>query len=364
MLHALILAGGSGERFWPVSRQRRPKPFLPLLGGQTLFDATLARARRFAPRDRIWVICGREHANLVRATRRLAPRRLLLEPRTRNTAMAVAWASLCISAQDCEAVIAVLPADHHIPDSGAFATAIRRASDAAGRAGALVTLAVKATRADTNYGYIQLGRPVGRSFPRLRWVKRFVEKPDHARARRFLRAGTYRWNAGVFVWSAASFLEEVEDCAPELHTALAPLRRPGGPRRIAAVEAAYRRAPSLPVDVAVIERSRRVWTLPTDFAWNDLGTWAALAREAGVGRSAARGPGARQGNRVLAGDALLEDSRGNLVWGDSKLVSLLGVENLAVVDTGDVILVTKLDRSSDVRRLVSALKARGRRELV
>jgi mannose-1-phosphate guanylyltransferase len=226
----------------------------------------------------------------------------------------------------------------------------------------LVTLGVRPTRPDTGYGYIQVGAAVGGGHPRLHRVLRFVEKPDAARARRYLRGGKHLWNAGVFVWSAATLLEEVEVCAPELHRAMAPLRAsPGAARRRAAVERVYRSAPSLPVDVAVMERSSRVWTLPVDFAWSDVGTWASLAAELGVGTrrgGRSRTPEAA-GNRVIDGDVLCLDASDNLVWGNGRLVALLGVEGLAVVDTGDVILVTQLDRSPDVRRLVAELKARG-----
>jgi mannose-1-phosphate guanylyltransferase len=256
----------------------------------------------------------------------------------------------------------VLPADHHIPDVRAFAADARRAARAAHEAGVLVTLGVRPTRPDTGFGYIQQGPAVGPRFPGLHRVRRFVEKPDLARARRYLRSGGYRWNAGIFVWRARTLLEEIERCAPELHAALAPLRR--APRGRDAVAAAYRRAPSLPVDVAVLERSRRVWTLPVEWAWSDLGTWASLAEELGVGGAGAEGGAEPLGNRVIAGDVVLEDARRNLVWGGERLVALLGVEDLAVVDTGDAILVTKLERSPDVRRVVAAVKERGRSDLV
>jgi mannose-1-phosphate guanylyltransferase/mannose-6-phosphate isomerase len=365
-IHAVILAGGAGERFWPASRRRHPKPLLGMAGGRSLLEATLDRARRFARGECIWVVCGAEHARAMRAAAKLPAGRVMVEPRRRNTAMAAAWSTLRIATQDPDAVIAVLSADHHVPDAAAFASAMRRGARAARDAGVLVTLGVKPTRPDTGYGYIQEGPPAGRRFPGLRRVKRFVEKPDLPRARRYLARGGYRWNAGIFLWSARTLLEEIETCAPELHRALAPLRRAARSR--AAREAAYRRAPSLPIDVAVMERSRRVWTLPVDFSWSDVGTWASLAEELGVGGSRVApgwspGPAEREGNRVIAGDVLLEQARGNLVWGEGRLVALLGVENLAVVDTGDVILVTQLDRSSDVRRMVERLHKQGRSEL-
>lgn len=370
-LHAVIIAGGAGERFWPASRRDRPKPFLRVIGGRTLLAATLARARRFARGDRVWIVCGHEHAKAMREESGLPASRVLVEPGRKNTAMAIAWAALRIAAEDPDAVMAVLSADHHIPDDLAFARDIRRAGRAAAEAGALVTLGVHPTRPDPGLGYIQIGAEVGEAHPGVHAVRRFVEKPDEATARRYLAAGDYLWNAGIFVWRAERILEEIRGCAPDLHRALAPLRKRPRGRNREAVEASYRRAPSLAIDVAVMERSPHVWTVPVEFEWSDVGTWASLAERLGVGspqtapeKPSRRAPGAdAQGNRVIAGDLVCEDARDNLVWAGDRLVALLGVEGLAVIDTDDVILITQLSRSSDVRRLVEALKRSGRERL-
>jgi mannose-1-phosphate guanylyltransferase/mannose-6-phosphate isomerase len=366
-IHAVVLAGGAGERFWPASRQAKPKQFLRVVGDQTLLEATLARARRFAREDRIWIVCGAEHARLARKESGLPASRVLVEPRRRNTAMAAAWAAHRVKSVDPEAVMVVLPADHHVPDVSAFARDVKLSARAASEAEVLVTLGVAPTRPETGYGYIQAGAPAA-GYGRLHRVKRFVEKPDATTARRYLRRGDYRWNAGIFIWKAQTLLEEIEAHAPELHRALTPLRRkrggrlPGGNTR-RAVEAAFRRAPSVPVDVAVLERSRRVWTLPVEWKWSDVGAWASLAEELGVGR-ADGGPAGRGSNRVLGGgDVLLQGAESNLVWAGDRLVALLGVEDLIVVDTEDVIFVTKLDAESDVRGLVAKLRKTGRREL-
>jgi mannose-1-phosphate guanylyltransferase len=247
-----------------------------------------------------------------------------------------------------------LPADHRIPDARAFAAAIRLAAVGA-RAGALLTLGVKPTRPETGYGYLKVGAALGRKFPRLRRVERFVEKPDAARARRYLRSRDYLWNAGIFVFGAEAILEEIAEHAPELHRALAPLRQSPRVRSGTRLAEAYRRAPSLPIDVAVMERSRNVWTLPLDLHWSDVGTWLSLAEELGVV------PG---GTQVLGGELLFDERGGNLVWGgDGRGVALLGVEGLAVIETPDVLLVTKLESSPDVRKIVAKLKQQGRGDL-
>jgi mannose-1-phosphate guanylyltransferase len=351
-LHAVVLAGGAGERFWPASRSARPKPFLQVVGGRSLLAATLARARRFASRDCVWVVCGEEHARAIRRETGLPAARVLVEPRRRNTAAAIGLVATHIAARDPDAVMGVLPADHVIPDEKAFAADIRRAARAADAAAVLVTIGVRPTRPETGYGYIQVGDPVGRAHARLHRVRRFVEKPDAARARRFLRGGKHLWNAGIFVWSASTILEEIEAHVPDLHRALAPVREAGRRLPRAAVERAYRRAPSVPIDVAVMEKSRRVWTLPVRWHWSDVGTWESLAGELGVK------PGT---SRVLGGTLVHDDAGGNLVWGrEERPVALLGVEGLAVVDTGDALLVARLDRSNEVRGIVKALKDKGR----
>ncbi len=351
----MILAGGAGERFWPASRAELPKPFLRVLGHRTLLDATAARARRIATRARVWVVCGAEHERPIRAAMRLPRERVLVEPERRNTAAAVAFAARRIAAEDPDAVMLVLPADHVIPDVRAFAAAVRGAAHAAHAAHVLVTLGVAPTRPETGYGYIQCGAPVGAAHPGLYRVRRFVEKPDAARAQRYLRSGGFLWNAGIFVWSAREILAEIARYMPELDAAFASLGA-ARPPSLAAVRRAYHRAPSAPIDTGVMERSRRVWTLPVSFHWSDVGTWESLAQEIGV---------AKGRSRAVAGSELAFDDRGgNLVWGQpGRLVALLGVEGLAVVDTGDALLVARLDRSNDVREVVKALKAQRRSDV-
>ncbi len=374
-VHAVILAGGAGERFWPASRRKYPKPLMRVVGGTSLLAATMSRAKKFAGEDQVWIVCGKEHAKAIREESGLSARRVLIEPSRKNTAMAVAWAAQRIEAEDSGSVLAILSADHHIPDGRAFAASMRRCARAAASAGVLVTLGVIPTRPDTGYGYIQQGKSAGDSFPGLYRVRRFVEKPDAKRAQRYLASSHYLWNAGVFVFSAATMLGEIEVCAPDLHRALSPLRSKPQGRNSSAVAAAYRRAPSVPIDIAVMERSRKVWTLPVDFAWSDVGTWASLGEELGVGsrtpadrlvrgvRTSGRRAGGDDGNRVLGGEVLLEDSASNLVWGGERLVALLGVEGLVVVDTEDAILIADIDRSHEVRKLVATLAKGGRKDL-
>lgn len=353
-LHVVVMAGGAGERLWPRSRRRRPKPLLPVAAGVTLLGATVARARRITTPERIWLVCTADNAPALRKAAGLAPSRVLVEPQGRNTAMAVGYAAARIASRHPDAVLLVLPADHVIPDARAFAAVARRAARAAAEAGVLVTLGVRPTRPETGYGYIHVGAPADRRHPGLRRVRGFAEKPTLARARRYLASGAWLWNAGIFAWRADTILAEIERHEPALARALAPLRS-AGRLAPATLARAYRRAPALPIDVAVLERSDRVWTLPIAFHWNDLGGWASLAGELGVRAGA---------SQVVAGEAWLEDAPGNLVWGAGRPIALLGVEGLAVIDAGDALLVARLDRSGEVRRIVARLREAGRRELL
>jgi mannose-1-phosphate guanylyltransferase/mannose-6-phosphate isomerase len=353
-LHAVIIAGGAGERFWPASRQAFPKPLLRFVDGRSLLEAALSRSRRFADVERTWVVCGREHAKAVRAETGLPASRLLVEPMRRNTAMAVAYAAARIGSHDPSAVMVTLPADHVIPDERAFGTAIRKAGRAARDSDVLVTLGVKPKCPATGLGYIQRGPAVGPKAPGLHRARRFVEKPDAKTARRYLRSGNYLWNAGIFVWSVHTILEEIEAFAPDIHRALGPLRNTGRRPTADALLRIYRRVPSVSIDVAVLEHSRRVWTLPVGFHWNDVGTWASLAEELGVrpGRS-----------KTVMGELVECESDANLVWSQGRTIALLGVEGLAVIDTPDAVLVARLDQSSGMRKVVAKLKASGRTDI-
>jgi mannose-1-phosphate guanylyltransferase len=358
-IHAVVLAGGAGTRFWPLSREARPKPLLRVAGAGSLLADAVARARRVASPGCVWLVCGREHAEVVRREAGIPKARTLVEPAARNTAAAIGLAAARIAAESPEAVMVVLPADHRVPRVGAFATAVRRAVRAAAREGALVTLGVRPTRAETGYGYIRLGDAAGAAHPGVHRVARFVEKPDAATAARLLASGDHLWNSGMFVWRASSLLAELALHAPDIARALAPLAAlPGGAssRSVGdAIARAYRRVPKAPIDTAVLERSANVWCLPVSFPWSDVGTWASLARELGVTGVC---------SSVIAGTAFTFDAPGNLIAAGDRPIVLLGVRGIAVIDAGDALLVANLERSGDVRDIVASLRKRGRRDLL
>ncbi|HLV60358.1 MAG TPA: mannose-1-phosphate guanylyltransferase [Fredinandcohnia sp.] len=347
----LVLAGGSGTRFWPLSRKSRPKQFLSLVD-RPLVVETVARLEGLCARADLAVIAGEEHEAELR---RLLPEvAILVEPAARGTAPAIGLAALRAVAADPDAVLLVLPSDHAIGDPGAFRRALRQAIDLAAE-GDLVTLGIPPTRPETGFGYIRVGEPLaGRPFAHR--VRAFVEKPDRATAERYLEAGSYLWNAGVFAFRADRILEEIAAHAPEVHAALAPIRAAvDGPDFEAAVRAHFPRAPTISIDYAVMEKSARIAVVPCDCGWSDLGTFAAL--EEIVAADAA-------GN-VVSGEAFAIDSRRNVVWArPGKPIALVGCEDLIVVDTEDALLVCRRDRAQEVRKVVETLERAGRGDLV
>jgi mannose-1-phosphate guanylyltransferase len=340
MRHAVILAGGSGVRFWPLSRRRRPKQFLPLTGEISLLRATFERLLPVVPAERVWVVTGaRLAARVRRELPEVARPHVLVEPAARNTAPAIHLAAVRAAREDRDAVLLVVPADAWVPRAGAYRRALAAALRAAETGSRLVLVGVKPTRAETGYGYIEPGKPLGRGG--VRAVARFVEKPSAARARRFLAGGRHLWNCGIFAWRSEVFREAVERHLPDLAEAFA--RLPQGRLTAPALERAYAAAPSISVDHGILEHASNVAVVPATFPWDDLGSWGALER-LGRGGSFARG-------RVVA-----LDSPGLVAWAEKGTVAVVGIPDAVVVHTPDATLVVAKDRAQEVRKVVEALE--------
>jgi len=352
----VILSGGVGSRLWPLSRELYPKQFLDLTAsGSTLVQQTVARLQGVPGLAPPLVVCNQEHRFLVAEQLRanpLGPARILLEPAGRNTAPAVAVAALQAMRADPEAVLAVFPADHLIDHPEVLRSALGNAV-AAARDGWLVTFGIVPTRPETGFGYIEAGAPLDDDEAVLR-VGRFVEKPDRARAERYLEAGGFYWNSGMFVFRASRYLEELERLAPDilnaceaaLETASADLDF------IRLGAAAFEACPAESIDYAVMEHTESAVTLPLAAGWSDLGSWGALLDS---------GEADEAGN-VLLGDVISEDSRGNYVRADSRLVALVGVRDHVVVETSDCVLVAPRERVQEVKAVVARLQREGRPE--
>jgi mannose-1-phosphate guanylyltransferase len=366
-VHAVILAGGRGTRFWPRSRTRTPKQLLNIVGNTTMLEQTVERLLPLVPYARLWVVTNAEQS---RDVRRLAPRlraaQVLAEPVGRNTAAAIGLAGVHLVRQDPEALMAVLPADHFIADAERYRGVVRAALEVAARGPNLVVLGIPPTHPETGYGYIERAAPAEASGGcDVFRVRRFTEKPQEAAARDFLASGNYYWNAGMFFWQAATFLDYLRRYLPATHEALERLAETIGTRRYpAALRRAYPKLENISVDYAVMERATQepdggnVFVLPAEVGWSDIGSWAA------VYELSARSAGSPPGANVSSASLCAIDASGNYVWSRKKLVAALGVSDLVIVETPDALLVCPRNRAQDVGKIVKWLEERKRKDLI
>jgi mannose-1-phosphate guanylyltransferase len=348
-IYALILAGGSGERFWPLSRRARPKQLLRLVSDKTLLEETLARLDGLIPRERILILINAEQERAVRKLLGDFPREnIVAEPAKRDTAAAIALGTGWVALRDHAAIMAVLPADHVISNQAAFQDTLALAADAAEETSELVTIGIKPTWACPGFGYIEHGKPVNlRKRPdteAIHRVVRFREKPDPDLADSFLRRGNFRWNAGMFVWAVPTVLREFNRHAPELADFISQLLAPGNFDN--ALRDRYPRLSRISFDYAIMEKADRVLVVEAAFDWDDIGSWRAVANYLEKDK---RGNTA---NRVLTA----VDSSNNIVFDeDGTTIALVGVHDLIVVRTPDALLVCHRHEAERIKELIGKL---------
>lgn len=360
-IHAVILAGGSGTRFWPASRRLRPKQVLPLgpCAPQSLIASTVDRLRGLVEEDRILVATG---AHLVEATQAELPElpasAFLAEPQARNTAPCIGWAASVVARKNPDAIVCVLPSDQHATDTEGFRRALTRAAEAA-QTGAITTIGILPTRPDTGYGYIQQGPAQAEG---VFEVARFVEKPDRSTAEQYLKSGDYVWNAGIFVFRAGDMLAAFRKHLPEMATGLDGIEiaaQRGAEAEASAVTAFFRDCESISIDYGIMEKETNLSVVPAEFGWSDLGSWES---------SWDLSPKDDAGNAAPA-STILVDAKNNLVEDlrsatkDKRVIALVGVEGLCVVETDDALLIMPTSRSQDVREVVAELKSSERSDL-
>ncbi|PBS12306.1 mannose-1-phosphate guanylyltransferase/mannose-6-phosphate isomerase [Lysobacteraceae bacterium NML93-0792] len=345
----VILSGGSGTRLWPLSREAYPKQFLPLVGEQTMLQATWARVADIAGAAPI-VVANQEHRFMAAEQLRecgVSPAALILEPIGRNTAPAIAIAALQTLAAGEDALLLVLPSDHVVRDDSAFHAAVRDASVAA-QDGKLVTFGIVPTAPETGYGYIKAAPGDG-----VRAVERFVEKPDLATAQAYLASGAYYWNSGMFLFKASRYLDELRQLQPDMlaacEQALSRATRDADFIRLDAD--AFSRSPNDSIDYAVMEKTRDAAVVPLDAGWSDVGSWSALWEVSDKDTN---------GN-AHHGDVIEIDCRNTYAHG-SRLIAMVGLEDIVVVETDDAVMVGHRDRIQEVKQVVNRIKRDGRSE--
>lgn len=349
---AVILAGGQGTRFWPLSRAARPKQFLrPTTDGESLIQATATRVRRVLPGSSTLVVTGADHVPAV--TEHLPNVPLVVEPCARNTAAAIGLAALAVRRSNPKGVMLVLPSDHAIDGDGEYRSTVMRAVALAEQRDVLVSIGLPPRSPHTGYGYIERGESLGDGQFR---VRRFVEKPTLARAEEYLSAGTFLWNSGQFAFRAEQLLRAIEQHMPELARALTAIDKAHGtPQAARVLSEEFSKIASVSIDYGVMERHSAcavVEALP--FHWSDIGSWEAWAEYFAADAD---------GN-VLQSEAIVVDSRRCLVHAEQKTVGLVGVDGIVVVDTPDALLVCSRERAQDVKRIVDELKARKKTSLL
>jgi mannose-1-phosphate guanylyltransferase len=348
-IYALILAGGSGERFWPLSRRARPKQLLRLVSERALLEETVSRLEGLLPRERILVLTNVEQEQAVRKLLGgFEKENILAEPAKRDTAAAVALGAGWVAARDHSATMLVLPADHMISNRAAFQKTLALAAQTAEETGELVAIGVKPTWACPGFGYIEHGEPVrlhsGAGKGAIHRVVRFREKPNVDLAESFLRSGNFRWNAGMFVWSVPTVLSEFNRHAPELADFISQLRAPGKFEKV--LHERFSKLPRISFDYAIMEKADRVLVVEASFDWDDIGSWRAVAN---YFKNDERGNAANCAITAL-------DSTNNIVFDQNgTTIALLGVHNLIVVRTGDAVLICHRHQAERIKELVGKL---------
>ncbi|MGA8865417.1 MAG: mannose-1-phosphate guanylyltransferase, partial [Candidatus Sulfotelmatobacter sp.] len=362
--YPVILAGGRGTRFWPLSRRKRAKQLLALDGKRTMIEQTFARLLPLAPAKRVWVISNDDlRLAILKQLPKLPKAQVLAEPVGRNTAPAIGLAAFLLLRENPNAVIGMFPSDHVIADEKRYRETLQKGIEIAAGGEHIVVLGIRPTRPETGYGYIEAGSRFGGHALR---VRRFTEKPDSAKAAEFLAAGNYFWNSGMFLWSARTLANALREHLPGTAELLEQIAATFGTRRFARTfRRLYPKCENISVDYALLEprsakgeQAGNIFCLPADFGWNDLGSWTALHEH----HAAKSNP--PQGNLISGAGACVMNARGNYVHVPGKFVALVGVDDLVVVETDDALLITTRQQAQDVGKVVKYLDEKKLHKLV
>ncbi|MGD0489188.1 MAG: mannose-1-phosphate guanylyltransferase [Syntrophorhabdales bacterium] len=352
--YCVIMAGGKGERFWPLSTAGTPKPFIKLIGDKTMIQMTVQRVAALVPKERIFVVLGAEHVDVARRQLpELSEGQFIVEPEGRDTGPCIGFAALLLHRLDPEAVMVVLPADQYIPDTDAFVATASVAAGCARQGDHLVTIGITPTRPEVGYGYICAGDRTGIAQTGSCFrVRRFVEKPDEVKAAHYLADGNYFWNSGIFVWRTAVVLVGIERHMPELYKGLRAIEGAVAAGRSQEVAEGFKGFHKISIDYGLMEKADNVLMVKADFAWDDVGTWGSLQRVMELDET---------GN-YLRGNPVCVDTTGCMIYGEGVPVGVLGVSNLIIVASRQGVLVCDMGRDQETRqiaRMIEQAKAEG-----
>jgi mannose-1-phosphate guanylyltransferase len=348
-IRAVIMAGGTGTRFWPLSRKQKPKQFLPIISEKTMIEETAHRLRPLIPFDRIYTIADRNQTSIIKnLLPRIPEENLLVEPQGKNTAPSLMLATAAIYRQNPEAAVVALPADHLIRDEGRFRKKLKAAGQATCEGEHIITFGIPPSYPATGYGYIQFlpdesAKISGEAFFS---VKNFKEKPGKKEAEKFLDAGNHFWNSGMFLWQAKTFPRKLKQYAPDLSPYWEKMIKALETKREHLLISVFEDIPSISIDYALMEKARPVWMCQGDFGWSDVGAWSSLSD---IWTSDDRG-------NALRGECYLFDSTNCLVHNPGKVTALVGLEDLIIVDTEDALLVCRKDQDQKVKQIVEHMR--------
>jgi mannose-1-phosphate guanylyltransferase len=351
-LIAVIMAGGVGTRFWPRSREKSPKQLLEILGKGTLIQNTVRRLEGFIAPENVLVVTNKlQKAMVVKQLENVPEENILVEPVGRNTAPCIGLAAMHARRIDPSAVMVVLPADHVIQNPVEFRRVLQLAADTASASGSLITIGIKPTHPETGFGYIQMFTETGAHNPYAERgvykVKTFAEKPNVQTAERFLASGDFLWNSGMFIWRVDAILDEIKRCLPDLHNELQNIEPSiGEPNYHVTLEKAYGIIRGISIDYGVMEKAEKVYVIPGDFGWSDIGSWDEVYRLSGKDE---------HGNSIT-GKVIQKDTSNSYIFSPDKVVATIGVSDLIIVNTGDALLICKRGRSQDVKEVADYLK--------
>lgn len=349
MTYAVIMAGGAGTRFWPKSTKTLPKQFLNLFGEKTMIQETVSRLNGFIAPEQVMVVTNDSYVPIVENQLPSTPKEFIIgEPVAKNTAPCVAAAAALLHKQDPDSVMVVLPADHQIGKPDEFLNVLHAAVETARTEESLVTIGIQPNRPETGYGYIRFDPdPVfSRENKPVYDVRNFTEKPELKKAEEFLKSGEYLWNSGMFIWKTSVILEAFKKYMPEVYSQSNKLMKSDGSTE--AINSFYQACPSVSIDYGIMEKAETVHVVPGDFDWNDVGSWTAVHELSSKDENE---------NATGSSPVSVFDSSSNLVHSESgKIIALVGVDNLAVVETDKAILVVNLDKAQGVKKVVEELK--------